>query len=109
MVVLLCIVYALGMTTLYLQFDLPLIFISFVLILNLFFLVCFGNYMLRAVLFPYANYFIKRKIDSTINKRFSLEMAKLLGQMNTVVRIFAKLENIDAFYTKKGTHITKNA
>lgn len=66
------------MVTLYLEYRIPLLFVALCIVLNLLLLVCFGNYMLRAVLFPYANYFIKKKIDSTINSRFSLEMCKML-------------------------------
>ena len=74
----LCLLYILAIVSIYLQFKIPIVFVAFLLVFNLLILVCFGNYMLRAILFPYANYFIKKEFDSNINKRFSREFARLL-------------------------------
>ena len=41
-------------------------------------LVWCGNYLLRSILFPYSNYFITKRLESELNRRFALEFAKLL-------------------------------
>eukprot|EP00347_Sterkiella_histriomuscorum_P023629 403333935 len=106
-VFLLCSCYILGVTALYLQFNLPLIFIALLLIVNFLVLILFGNYMLRAVLFPYGNYLIKKKIDSEINARYSRDFAKLIQQLHRTLRIFAGQVPMEAFYLKTPIETSK--
>jgi hypothetical protein len=48
-------------------YEQPLIYIAVAFILNFILALTCGNYLLRAVIFPYANYFIKRRLDATLN------------------------------------------
>ena len=57
--------------------------------------------MLRGILFPYANKYIKRQLDSAINKRFSTEFARLVMLMAHMVKILADLEPIESYYEVK--------
>ena len=58
--------------------------------------------MLRGILFPYANKFIRRSLDSAINRRFSLEFTRLIALMGQVmIKIMAGQENIDGYYDLK--------
>lgn len=57
--------------------------------------------MLRAILFPYANYFIQQKINSQINRRFAKEFARLVVLMNHIIRIMADLDPIESFNDEK--------
>ena len=75
------------------SFDIPLLLIALGLVFNVVVLYLFGSYVLRAVIFPYANYFIKKKLDSTINEKFAKEFNKLLDQMLDNVKIMAKMSN----------------
>jgi len=94
---LLCAVYVLGLVTLYLHFRIPFLFIGLCIIMNLLLLTCCGNYMLRAVLFPYANYFIKKRLDKSINTTYSKEMIKLCKQMIVIIRVLAKIDDVEDF------------
>ena len=60
------------------------------------------------MLFPYSNYFIKEKIDSQINRRYSLEFAKMMVSLYKIVRIFAGQVPIEAFYLKEKIESGKN-
>lgn len=51
-------------------------FLALVAVVNFILLLLSGNYLFRAILFPYANFFISKKIDSTINRRFAKEFAR---------------------------------
>lgn len=71
------------------------------MVVNLTALLLFGKYLLRSVLFPFSNYFIREKIESQINRRYALEFAKMMVMLHRVVRIFAGQVPIEAFYLKE--------
>jgi hypothetical protein len=54
------------------------IWLACILVLNCIGLLFCGNYLIRAILFPYSNFFIRRQLDSVINQRFSTEFGRLL-------------------------------
>ncbi len=60
-----------------------------------------GSYLLRSILFPYSNYFIERKLNSEINRKFSLEFAKLITTLSKIVRIMADLDDIESYRDDK--------
>ena len=64
-------VYMAGVVALYRQFGDQMIWLAFLLVINVACLLIIGNYMLRSILFPYSNFFIKKQLDSVINRRFS--------------------------------------
>lgn len=64
-------IYATAVIAVYIHFKESLIWVSLVLILNLALLLGGGNYLIRSILFPYSNYFIRQQLDSVINRRFS--------------------------------------
>ena len=55
----------------------PLLFLALLLPMNLLLLFLAGNYFLSAIFFPYANYFIQKRLDSQLNKTYALEFVKL--------------------------------
>ena len=60
MFILVFIIYISGVLALYLYLEAPVVLTSFVLLVNFIVLFFVGNYMLRGILFPYANKYIKR-------------------------------------------------
>jgi len=56
---------------------------------NLLVLFLFGNYLLRGILFPYANFFIERSLESGINRRFSVEFTRLINIMGWMIKIMS--------------------
>jgi hypothetical protein len=56
---------------LYVHFHEQLVWLSTLVIINLAMLLIVGNYFLRSIFFPYSNFFIRKQLDSLINKRFS--------------------------------------
>jgi hypothetical protein len=58
-------------------------------LVNLIVLLLCGNYMLRGILFPYANFFIKRQLESGINRRFSVEFTRLVAIMGHMIKIMS--------------------
>ena len=83
------IVYILGIVAFYISYQVDLLFISLVLVFNFLLLLWAGNYLFRAILFPYANYFIRKRIDSTINRRFAREFARQISLMHAILRVFS--------------------
>lgn len=75
-------------------------YLTFIVLLNFFCLRVIGSYLLRSILFPYSNYFIERKLNSEINRKFSLEFSKLILTLSKIVRIMADLESIE-YYNKE--------
>ena len=57
--------------------------------------------MLRAILFPLANKFIRRQLDSAVNTRFSQEFTRLILLLAHIVRIIAEEEPIESYYQVK--------
>lgn len=57
--------------------------------------------MLRSILFPYSNYFIERKLNSEINRKFSTEFSKLIKTLSKIVKIMAELEPIESYRDDK--------
>ena len=53
------------------------IWIACILVVNCLVLLMVGNYLIRAILFPYSNFFIRKQLDSVINQRFSTEFGRL--------------------------------
>lgn len=47
------------------------LYIAYICVLNMTALLLLGKYMIRSILFPYSNYFIRTQLDSVINQRFS--------------------------------------
>ncbi len=98
-------VYMAGVVALYLQFGDQLIWLSFLVVVNMACLLIIGNYLLRSILFPYSNFFIKKQLDSVINRRFSQEFGRLLQQVHKCLRIMAELDGPETFaeFKKKQT------
>jgi len=71
--------------------------VACLLVVNLACLLLVGNYLLRSVLFPYSNFFIRRQLDSVINRRFSQEFGRLLQQVHKCLRIMAELDGPETF------------
>jgi hypothetical protein len=67
----------------------------------MFLLFLFGNYMLRGILFPYANFFICRQLESGINRRFSVEFTRLIAIMGHMIKIMSDQEPIDGYFVAK--------
>lgn len=63
----LIIIYSAAVAFLSIYFGINYIYIGFILILNLVILYLFGSYVLRAVIFPYSNFFVKSYLDSLLN------------------------------------------
>ena len=70
------------------------------LIVNSVILYFFGNYLLRCILFPYQNKYIKRQLNSGINRRFSIEFARLIVLMSKIVRILSSLDPLEGYYDR---------
>ena len=100
MIFLLIFVYSGCLIFLALNFDKFWVYFFLVIIINTFALLGCGNYLLRAIIFPYSNYFIRKKLDSSLNQKFSQEFAKLLLQMLKNVKLMANLPCTDP---KKGS------
>ena len=83
------------------EFNQPFLLLGLILVLHFLVLLLLGNYMLKAVLFPYANYFIQKRLDSSINKRFAIEFGKLLEVLYKAIRIMAELDTLDSFKNDK--------
>jgi hypothetical protein len=60
-------------------------------------LLFLGNYLIRAILFPYSNFFIRKQLDSVINQRFSAEFGRLLQQIHKILRILSEQDGLDTF------------
>ncbi len=73
------------------------IWIACVLVFNCLVLLFLGNYLIRAILFPYANFFIRKQLDSVINQRFSAEFARLLQQVHKILRILSEQDGMETF------------
>jgi hypothetical protein len=89
--------YLAAVVAMYVHFKQSLIWISLVIVLNLLTLITFGHYMIRSILFPYSNYFIKKQLDSVINRRFSQEFGRLLQQVHKCLRIMAEQDGPETF------------
>lgn len=90
-----------GVFLLYYHLQAPVVLTSLVLLLNFICLYFFGNYMLRGILFPYANKYIRRQLDSAINKRFSTEFSRLIMLMAHMVKILAEVDTIESYHDAK--------
>jgi len=77
------------------------ILLSLVVIVNFAGLFLTGNYLLRAILFPYANSHIKTKLDSGINRRFSLEFSRLILLQASMVRVIAGIDTPESYVRVK--------
>jgi hypothetical protein len=86
-----------AITALYLEIDNPLVYIAFIVIFNFVVLKLLGSYLLRSILFPYSNFFIERRLNSQINRKFALEFAKLLVALAKIVKILADIEPLGTF------------
>ena len=73
------------------------IWIACILVVNCLVLLMVGNYLIRAILFPYSNFFIRKQLDSVINQRFSTEFGRLLQQVHKILRILAEQDALDSF------------
>jgi hypothetical protein len=76
------------------------ILLGLILILNTIALYFIGNYLLRSILFPYQNTFIRRQLNSGINRRFSIEFTRLIVLMTKIVRILAQLDPLEGYYER---------
>jgi hypothetical protein len=73
------------------------IWIACILVFNCLVLLFTGNYLIRAILFPYSNFFIRKQLDSVINQRFSSEFGRLLQQIHKILRILSEQDGLDTF------------
>ena len=71
------------------EFDAYWSFAFLLTLFNLLLLFLSGNYMLRGILFPYANFFICRQLESGINRRFSVEFTRLITIMGRMIKIMS--------------------
>lgn len=85
----------------YIEFEAYWAFAILVTLFNLLILFLFGNYMLRGILFPYANFFITRQLESSINRRFSVEFTRLLSIMSRMIKIMSDQEPIEGYFLAK--------
>lgn len=76
------------------------ILLGLILVFNSFALYFSGNYLLRCILFPYQNKFIRRQLNSGINRRFSVEFSRLIILMSKIVRILAQLDPLEGYYER---------
>jgi hypothetical protein len=73
------------------------IWLACLLVVNCLALLFLGNYLIRAILFPYANFFIRKQLDSVINQRFSSEFGRLLQQVHKILQILSEQDGLDTF------------
>lgn len=59
--------------------------------------------MLRSILFPYSNYFIERKLNSQINRKFAKDFSKLIMTLVKILKIMADLEPLESLSDDKET------
>ncbi len=76
------------------------ILLGLILIINTIVLYFSGNYLLRCILFPYQNKFIRRQLNSGINRKFSIEFTRLIVLMTKIVRILANLDPLEGYYDR---------
>lgn len=79
MVIVLFLAYSTVIIALAKLYKIPYLYFALIVVLNGAFLIVVGRYLIRAIFFPYANYFIKKRMDSMLNKKFSLEYAKVVN------------------------------
>jgi len=101
LLVMIFILYIAGLISLYIVIQATWIFTAFIFIFNFIVLFLVGNYLLRGILFPYANTHIRRQLDSAINKRFSTEFSRLMLLLAKMVRIMAGVDPIETYYQSK--------
>lgn len=75
----------------------PLIFLLLLFIVNVIVIVALSHYLLRSLLFPYSNYFVRQKLDSAMNERFCEEFGKLLDTVQLCLEIMAGLKPIESY------------
>ena len=85
---------------LYVYSDL-LVFVSLVLPVNVVVMVAGGHYVLKGVFFPYSNFFFSRRLDSTINRKFTLEFVKLVSMLGIMVEVIGGIEHVDRYWHRK--------
>ena len=56
---------------------------------------------MKAVYFPYSNYFITQRLNSQINRRFAEEFSRLMLLMHTSIEIMGGLKHIDKYEQEK--------
>ena len=93
--------YVAGALALFYYEDAPVVLLALVVVVNFAVLFLTGNYLLRAILFPYANSHIKTKLDSGINRRFSLEFSRLILLQASMVRVIAGLDSPESYVRVK--------
>jgi Ni,Fe-hydrogenase I cytochrome b subunit len=93
--------YIAGALALFYYLQAPVILLSLVVVINFAVLFLTGNYLLRAILFPYANSYIKTKLDSGINRRFSLEFSRLILLQASMVRVIAGIDSPESYVRVK--------
>lgn len=93
--------YIAGAIALFYYLQAPVILLSLVFVVNFAALFLTGNYLLRAILFPYANSYIKKQLDSGINRRFSLEFSRLILLQASMVRVIAGIDSPESYVRVK--------
>ncbi len=93
--------YLAGIGYLYWYYQTPLLLTALIIVVNTLVLFFVGNYLLRGILFPYANMFIRRQLDSAINYRFSSEFTRLIALLSHMTKILAEIEPITDFHAIK--------
>ncbi len=73
------------------------IYFAYICVFNFLLLLLLGKYMIRSILFPYSNYFIRSQLDSVINQRFSQEFGRLLQQVHKCLRIMSEQDEPETF------------
>ena len=56
---------------------------------------------MKAVYFPYSNYFITQRLNSQINRRFAEEFSRLMLLMHTSIEIMGGLKQITEYEKEK--------
>lgn len=101
LLVLITLLYISGILVVFVSFNNEYwILLGLILIVNTIALYFSGNYLLRCILFPYQNKFIRRQLNSSINRRFSIEFTRLIVLMTKIVRILAQLDPLEGYYDR---------
>lgn len=101
LLVLVTLLYIVGILVIFISFNNEYwILLGLILIINTIVLYFFGNYLLRCILFPYQNKYIRRQLNSGINRRFSIEFTRLIVLMSKIVRILAQLDPLEGYYER---------
>ncbi len=79
----------------------PIVFCGLLAVFNFLAVYFIGGYIMKAVYFPYSNYFITQRLNSQINRRFAEEFSRLMLLMHTSIEIMGGLKQITEYEKEK--------